>query len=89
MQSLAQTTTVAKPPKAFRATLYDEPGTLGKLNDIIYFFGDDGTITDYEPEMAPWVCILGEVGLSETQALMDRLHGGAVAIACQRAQEVL
>jgi hypothetical protein len=31
---------------------------------------------------------LGEVGLAATQALMDTLHGGAAAVACNRAQEV-
>jgi hypothetical protein len=30
---------------------------------------------------------LGEVGLAETAALMDRLHGGAAWIATHRMQE--
>ena len=90
MRTVTETTTPRKVNKAFYATLYDDQhGVLGKLDDgRIYFFADDGQIIDYEPEMAPWVCILGEVGLATCQALIDRLHGGAAQIACSRSQEV-
>jgi hypothetical protein len=75
--------------KVFRATVYDQAGVLAKVDGQITFFHDaDSAIIDFEPKMAPWTCILGEVGISETQALMDRLHGGAAQIACARLQEV-
>jgi hypothetical protein len=87
MATVLETTT--KVNKAFRALLYEAPGALGTLADgRMYWFGDDGQILDFEPEMAPWVCILGEIGLAEAQALADRLHGGAAWIATHRAQEV-
>jgi hypothetical protein len=70
--------------KAFYAHLYDEPGVLGKVDGVIYFFGDDGTITEYEPEMAPWTTVLGETSIADTQRIMDRLHGGSAAVACGR-----
>jgi hypothetical protein len=38
--------------------------------------------------MAPWTCILGEIGLSECQAALDKMHGGFAWIATHRAQEV-
>jgi hypothetical protein len=38
--------------------------------------------------MAPWTCILAEVGLSAAQALADRRPGGAVRIALTRQMEV-
>jgi hypothetical protein len=77
-----------KSNKAFRCTVYDEPGTLGKVDGVIYFFGDDGQIVEFEPDMAPWTCILAEVGLAAAQALADRRHGGAVKIALTRQMEV-
>jgi hypothetical protein len=85
-----RTLPVAEPNvKAFRALLYERPGVLGKLADgRIYFFDDDGSVVDFEPEMAPWVCILGEVAVADAQALLDRLHGGATWIATHRAMEV-
>jgi hypothetical protein len=74
--------------KAFYCTLYDAHGVLGKVDGTIYFFGDDGSITEFTPDMSPWVCILGQVALTETARLLDALHGGAAAIACGRRQEV-
>ena len=80
--------TVPRIRKAFYAILYEDRGTLAQVDGVIYFFGDDGTITPLEPAMCPWVTVLGEVGLAETQRLMDTWRGGHVAIACGRAQEV-
>jgi hypothetical protein len=86
MATVLETTPARKAPKSFYATLYDEHGILGKVDGTIYFFADDGSITEFSPEMSPWVCILGEAGIADTQALMDRLHGGAARIACTRRQ---
>jgi hypothetical protein len=41
-------------PKAFRCTVYDEPATLGKVDDVLYVFYDDGRIVTFEVPMAPW-----------------------------------
>jgi len=84
-----QTVPVAeKNVKAFYCTVYDQAAIIGKIDGRIYLFGTDGSVTDYEPEMAPWVCILGQTAMADTQAVMDRLHGGYAAIACTRLQEV-
>jgi hypothetical protein len=72
-------------PKAFYAHLYETSGVLSKVRDAYVFFGDDDTITTVEPSMFTFLTVLGEVGLSECQALMDKMHGGAAAIACGRA----
>jgi hypothetical protein len=75
--------------KVFRCTIYDEPGALSKVNGQITFFRDsDSAIIDFEPEMAPWTCILGEIGLSACQALTDKRHGGYPGVCTTRAQEV-
>ncbi len=84
--------TVAKSPmvrKSFFATLYDQSGVLATLDDgVIYFFSDTGDIVEYEPEMSPWVTILGEVGASECQRVLDTMHGGYAAICCSRQEGV-
>jgi hypothetical protein len=72
--------------KAFYAHVYDLPATLVKVEGIIYVVTDDD-VEPFEVEMAPFTCVLGEIGLSDTQALMDRLHGGAAWIATHRNQE--
>jgi hypothetical protein len=75
-------------PKSFFANLYDEPGTLAKVDGELVFFADHGAITAVEPSDINFLVVLGEVGLSTTQRLMDRLHGGAAWIATHRSQEV-
>lgn len=75
-------------PKAFRCTVYDEPATLGKVNDVLYVFYQDGRVVVFEVPMAPFTCVLGEVGLADTQQVMDRLHGSYAAIACSREEGV-
>jgi hypothetical protein len=83
--SLTASALSRKPPKAFRATLRDEAGTLAKVDGAILFFNDvTGDILTIEPDDCVWLCVLGEIGLADTQQSMDRLHGGAAAIACSR-----
>jgi len=36
----------------------------------------------------PHLKVLGEVGLADTQQVMDRIHGGYAAVACTRLMEV-
>ena len=81
--------TVAQPTlKAKYATVYDEPATIAKVNDVLYVIYPDGRIEDFEVEMAPFTVILGDVNTAETQAMWDRIAGGAARIACDRLQEV-
>jgi hypothetical protein len=78
-----------KASKVFRVTLRDEVGTLTKIDGALLFFNDcTGDIVPLEPEDCVWLCVLGEMGLSEGQALLDRWHGGPAKVACTRAQEV-
>jgi hypothetical protein len=78
--------TVAR--KAFRCTIDDEPGTLGQLDHVIYFFPDDGGVVEFTVEMAGRnVCLLGEVGILQAAALADQRWGGAAKIATTRASE--
>ena len=82
MQTVAQPTIKAK-----YVSIYDEPATIAKVNDVLYVVFED-RIERFEVEMAPFTVVLGDVQLSETQAMWDRIAGGAAAIACSRAQEV-
>jgi hypothetical protein len=85
-----QTLPVAEPNvKAFYCVLFDQHGVLGKVDGQIYFFGDDGQITEYEPEMANFCTVLGRTDLADTQRIMDVVvHGGYARVACSRAMEV-
>ena|SRR5262245_43060370 len=89
MQTVADPTTSRKPTKAFYAHLYDQAGALAKVDGTIYFMtSESGAITTIEPEPCTFLMVLGEIGLADTQQMMDQLHGGAVRITCDRLQEV-
>jgi hypothetical protein len=47
-----------------------------------------GTLTAIEPDHCNFLLVLGEIGLSDTQAIMDQIRGGAAMIACSRLQGV-
>ena len=85
-----QTLPVAEPKvNAFYAVLYERPGVLGKVDGRIFFFDDDGTVVDYEPEMAVFTTVLGRTDLADTQRIMDVVvHQGYAVVACSREQEV-
>jgi hypothetical protein len=84
--TVPQPTTSGKPTKAFYAHLYDQPGVLAKVEGVIYFMQPDtGTITAVEPAMCTFLTVLGEIGLADTQRLMDELHGGLVTLCTSRA----
>jgi hypothetical protein len=86
MQTLANPTPSRKPLKAFYAHLDDQAGVLTKIDGVIYFMASaSGAITAIEPEHCPFLAVLGEIGLADTQQIMDRLHAGYAAIACSRA----
>ena len=87
--TVPQPTTSGNPTKAYYAHLYDEAGMLAQVEGTIYFMEpESGTITTVEPEMCPFLTVLGEIGLADTQLLMDALHGGLVRITTSRRQEV-
>jgi hypothetical protein len=73
------------PQKSFYAHLYETSGVLAKVHGELVFFGDDDTVTTVEPDMCNYLTVLGEVGISNTQALMDKMHGGYAGVACGRA----
>jgi hypothetical protein len=74
--------------KAFYAHVYDEPARIAKVNQALYVIYDDGRIEDFEVAMAPWTTILGDVAVSELQAMWDRVAGGPAAICTSRQMEV-
>jgi hypothetical protein len=84
MNTVPQSLTTRQ-PKAFYAHLYDQAGTLAKVDGIIYFMQPDtDTLTAIEPEMCPFLMVLGEIGLADTQLLMDTIHGNLARIATSR-----
>jgi hypothetical protein len=85
MQTLA---VAEKNVKAFYCVLFDQHGILGKVDGTIYFFGADGEIITYEPEMANFCTVLGRTDIADTQKIMDQLHGGAAALCTSRQMEV-
>jgi hypothetical protein len=70
--------------KAKFVLVYDEPARIAKVNNTLLVIYDDGRIEDFAIEMAPFVVVLGDCSLSETQSMWDRINGGAAAIACSR-----
>jgi hypothetical protein len=81
--------TVPQPTiKAKYAIVYDEPAQIAKVNQTLYVIYDDGRIVDFEVEMAPFTVVLGDVSISELQAMWDRIAGGAVGICLGRQMEV-
>jgi hypothetical protein len=80
------TATVAQ--KSFFAHLYDAAGVLAKVDGELVFFSDAGNIVTIEPQDCTFLTVLGECGLAQTAQVLDRLHGGYAAVACNRLQEV-
>jgi hypothetical protein len=83
MQTVNDTTANSKPRPVFYAHLNDEEGTLAMVDETVYFFNPDtGNITVVTSYAG--LTVLGEVGLSDTQRLMDELHSGLAWIATHR-----
>ena len=75
--------------KVFYANLYDAAGTLAKVDGALTFFAEGGEITTVEPADVNFLTVLGEVGLADTQRLMDVVvHGGYAAVCTSRQMEV-
>ena len=83
MQTVAQPTIKAK-----YATVYDEPARIAKVNQALYVIYDDGRIVDFEMEMAPFTTVLGDVAISDVQAMWDRVSGGYAGVCTSRQMEV-
>ena len=66
----------------------NQAGTLVQGADGRIYFLTEDDLAPFEVAMAPFTCVLGEVGLSDTQAIMDQVHGGYAAQACSRQMEV-
>ena len=81
-------TTPTRKPLAFHAVLLEDSGVLSKVRGELVFFAETGAITTVEPSMINFLTVLGEVGLADTQVIMDQIRGGAAWIATHRAQEV-
>ena len=74
--------------KVFFAHLYDEAGTLARIDNALVFFSDAGEITTVEPADVNFLVVLGEVGLANARQIVDRLAGGYAKIATSRLMEV-
>jgi hypothetical protein len=76
---------VKSAPKFFYAHLFDTSGVLSKVDGALVFFADSGEMTTVEVSMINWLTVLGEVGLADTQRIMDIVVGrGYAAVACSR-----
>ena len=53
----------------------------------VVFFADSGASSELTNADMPQLVLLGEVGTVAVSALLDRLAGGAAAIACNRQME--
>jgi hypothetical protein len=71
--------------KAYYAWLDETHGVVAKVDGELLFMADDGTLTVIEPPHLAFLTANGQVGLADTQLLMDQIHGGYAAIACRRA----
>jgi hypothetical protein len=87
MTSLTSSSVSRKPNKAFYATVYDLPARLVKVDGVIYVVTDDA-VEPFDVEMAPFTCVLGEIGLADTAQLLATLRGGAVGVCLSRQMEV-
>jgi hypothetical protein len=82
--TVPQTTTPRKPATAFYAHLHGIAGALAQVEGQILFFAwDSGAITPVTSYAG--LTVLGDMGLADTQRLMDALRGGLVALCTSRA----
>jgi hypothetical protein len=66
------------------AIVYDAPARIAKVNQALYVLYDDSRVEDFSIEMAPFTVVLGDVAISELQAMWDRVAGGPVNICLGR-----
>ena len=84
--TVAQPTTPRKAPFAHYCTLYNDEihGVITQVDGVTAILTDDGAMLGSYARIAPWVTILGEVGVAECQKICDTIRGGAAQIACRR-----
>jgi hypothetical protein len=83
------TTTTHTAPKAYRAHLHDAAIILTKIDGRIVILDTASRyVRDFQIDDATFCTVLGEIGIADTQAIMDRLHGGAPRICTTRLMEV-
>jgi len=87
MRTVTETTATRKPAKAFYAHLDETAGALTKVNGTLYFVADDDTVTEIQRAHINFLCVLGEMTLSDSQHCADVVAGGAAQIACQRTMQ--
>ena len=87
MQTILETTAPRK-PVMFYAHLFDTAGALVKVNGILTFVGDDGSVLEVEPSMCNFLTVLGACTLADRQHYDDLLRGGAPWLATHRQMEV-
>jgi hypothetical protein len=84
MQTLAVPT---KNVKAFYGFLDTEHGVFTMLDGVVVFMATETEELRVVERGMSWTTC-GEIGVCETQQIMDRMSGGAAWIATHRAQEV-
>jgi hypothetical protein len=71
------------PQKAFYSHLHGVSGILAQLSGQVLFFSyEDDQIVPVTSTNG--LTVLGEAGIADCQQVLDRMHGGAAAIACGR-----
>jgi len=82
--------TTRKPRKAWYAHYYDQHGVLtaDEGGQVWFLDSDTDELIAIDPTMYRWIDVHGECGLADAQLAADRRHGGYVAVACSRLQEV-
>jgi hypothetical protein len=85
--TVTHSTETRKPAsRYYYAIFHDRHGVLGTLDGDILFLDDaDQSLTTIEPPDFPWIAVLGNLGIADTQQIMDHMHGGYARIACSRA----
>jgi hypothetical protein len=85
MPTIAPSIAARTCPKAFNAMLDDDAGVLTQLDGQLYFLAHDTeTLTAIQPEHCTFLVVLGEVGLSGAQQIMDSIHGGLARLSTSR-----
>ena len=83
MQTVAQA-----PIQGKHAIVYDETYAIVKAANELWVIFEDSRMERFAIEMAPFTAVLGNVVLSETRAMWDRIAGGPAMICTSRAMGV-
>jgi hypothetical protein len=77
-------------PSAFNAQYLGQPIIIAQFGDdpITLYSHDFAPLFLHHPSMDVDIVVNGRADLAATQALLDRMHGGAAAICTTRRMEV-